>query len=753
MDLSRRGFLGGALAAGGALSLAVTFGCGSKAAGRVQHAESTGELTANMYITVMPDGRVALTVNKAEIGQGVATGYATLCAEEIGVPIDHVDVQYAGSNAAMRVSFNMQITGGSTSTKEGFKTVRTAAASAREMLIAAAAGQWKVPAGECTVADGKVMHAASKREAKYGDLTKLAAHESVPSRPKLKAAKDFTLIGKTNNRVDARGKIDGTAIYGIDVRVPGMVNATMIHGPVYGAKPDTIDDAAARKHPGVIDIFATKYGVAVVAEKYWQVLAAARAVKVTWKKGATAGLDTEKLAQAMRAYDAEDGATTYERGNAGKALGKAATKVSAIYEAPYLAHAALEPQNATVSVKGGKAEVWAPTQSPTITQAFVAEAIGADMDDVTVHVTLAGGGFGRRAIADVTAEAAVCSKRVKRPVKLVWSRESDMTQGFYRPIYAIKMDGGLAADGHATALRAHAISQSIALSSKELMGAALPGIPNAMKGMVVDSLLAMFSTSSVGDLFATEGLKDTPYQIPNVEITASPVQTKMPVASWRSVGNSVTGFAAETFIDELAVAAKVGPYMFRRQMVKDGSRQARVLDALVSLSKWDNARAPGIGRGLARHFSFETEVGEVAEVEIVDGRIKVRRVFCVVDCGIAVNPDVVRAQMEGGILFGLSAALDQELTIVDGVVQQRNYDTFPALRMFEAPEIIVQVLDSDEDPTGVGEPGLPPIAAAVGNAIFALTGIRLRRMPLQRALDEAMRSDKRPATVAGGGAR
>lgn len=752
MDLSRRGFLGGTLAAGGMLTLAVTFGCGDKNASRIRHADATGQLTANMYVTVKPDGRIALTVNKAEIGQGVATGYSTLCAEELGVPVDRVDVAYADSHDAMRVSFNLQITGGSTSTKEGFTTVRRAAASAREMLVAAAAAQWKVPARECTVADGKVMHAATRKEAAYGELTKLAAHQPVPGKPKLKAVKDFTLIGKTNNRVDARAKVDGTAIYGIDVTVPNMANAVMIHGPVYGARPDTVDSAAAKARPGVIDVFATKYGVAVVAEKYWQAIAAARDVKATWKKGATAGLDTDKLATAMRAYDDEDGAPTYERGNAGKALGKAATKVSAIYEAPYLAHAPMEPQNATVSVTGGRAEVWAPTQSPTITQAFVAEALGIDMDDVLVHVTLAGGGFGRRALADVCAEAAVCSKRVKRPVKLVWSRESDMTQGFYRPIYAIKMDGGLAADGKATALRAHAISQSIILSSREMMGAALPGIPGAMKGMVVDSLLAMFSTDSMGDLFATEGLKETPYQIGNVQITTTPVQTKMPVSAWRSVGNSVTGFAAESFVDELAHAAKADPFAFRRKHVKEGSRQARVLDALAKLAKWGTAPAAGIGRGVARHFSFETEVGEVADVEIVGGRIKVRRVYCVVDCGIAVNPDIVRAQMEGGIIFGLSAALDQEITIVDGVVQQRNYDTFPALRMFEAPEIIVEILESEEPPTGVGEPGLPPIAAAVANAVFALTGTRLRRMPLQRALDEA-KGDKRPGAVATGGAK
>lgn len=580
MDLSRRGFLQGA----GALSLAVTLGCGSKGAARIRHADQTGELAANLYITVKPDGRIALIVNKAEIGQGVSTGYTTLVAEELGVPLDQVDFTFAGADPAMRVSFNVQITGGSTSTKEGFQILRHAAASAREMLVAAAAATWNVPASECTVAGDRMLHVVSKREAGYGELTKFAAHQAVPGKPKLKPVKEFTLIGKTNRRVDGRAKVDDCAVYGIDVKVPGMVHATMIHGPTYGARPDVISADAARKRPGVIDIFAIKAGVAVVAENYWQAIAAAREVSVTWKQGATVGLDTEKLRAAMRDYDDEDGIATRESGNAGKALGNAATKVSAIYEAPYLAHAPLEPQNCTVSVTGGKAEVWAPTQSPTLVQAFVAHAIGGEADNVVVNTTLSGGGFGRRAGPDVCAQAAAIAKRVKRPVNLIWSRESDMTQAFYRPSYAVKLEGGLAADGHPTALRANCISQSIAMSSCEMMGMVLPGISRVLKSMVVDSMLAMFSSNSIGDLFAIEGLKDTPYQIANARLVATPVATKLPVATWRSVDNSVTGFAAEGFIDELAVAARQDPLAYRRKLVKDDSRQARVLDAEIAIA-------------------------------------------------------------------------------------------------------------------------------------------------------------------------
>jgi len=716
------------LVGGGVLALAACGGGGQ--AMRIEHAEHTGDLIANLYITILVSGRVSLIVNKAEIGQGVSTGYATLVAEELAVPLDHIDVHYADSNQGMRTSSTMQITGGSTSTAEAFVPLRHAAASAREMLIAAAAQQWKVPAKDCVAANGHVEHGDQKLG--YGELTKYAAHLDVPDKPRLKAPKDFTLVGKVDRRVDVRGKVDGTATFGIDVSVPNMVNAFAIHGPTFGAKPIKVDAERAKRHPGVIDVLAFDWGVAIVAEKFWQARAAAADVAVTWDKGTLAGLDTAKLQTAMRTHD-KAGLISRDDGDATHAIDRAEHKVEATYEAPYVAHATMEPQNATVHVKGDKAEVWAPTQSPTLAQAFVANAIGIDFKDVTVHVTLCGGGFGRRAVADVIGHAAQISQRVKRPVKLVWTRESDMTQAWYRPVYAAKVVGGVR-DGKISGVRMRVLSQSIALSAGDWFGAVLSSLPRSVIDMLSGAALAIFSSGSFGDPFSTEGLQNTQYKFANFQLAAEPVQTKLPVASWRSVGNSVTAFIMESFVDELAVAAKQDPFALRRTVLS--ARQIRVLDALEKLSGWSTPPAQGIGRGVARHQAFDTEVAQVAEIELVNNRIRVKKVYCVVDCGIAVNPDVIRAQMEGGIIFGLSAALDQEITLVDGVVQQRNFDTFPLVRMHESPEIVVEIIQSENKPTGVGEPGLPPIAPAVANAVFQLTGTRLRRMPLQRAWKE-----------------
>jgi len=716
------------LVGGGVLALAACGGGGQ--AMRIEHAEHTGDLIANLYITILASGRVSLIVNKAEIGQGVSTGYATLVAEELAVPLDHIDVHYADSNQDMRTSSTMQITGGSTSTAEAFVPLRHAAASAREMLIAAAAQQWKVPAKDCVAANGHVEHGDQKLG--YGELTKYAAHLDVPEKPRLKAPKDFTLVGKVDRRVDVRGKVDGTATFGIDVSVPNMVNAFAIHGPTFGAKPIKVDAERAKRHPGVIDVLAFDWGVAIVAEKFWQARAAAADVAVTWDKGTLAGLDTAKLQTAMRTHD-KAGLISRDDGDATHAIDRAEHKVEATYEAPYVAHATMEPQNATVHVRGDKAEVWAPTQSPTLAQAFVANAIGIDFKDVTVHVTLCGGGFGRRAVADVIGHAAQISQRVKRPVKLVWTRESDMTQAWYRPVYAAKVVGGVR-DGKISGVRMRVLSQSIALSAGDWFGAVLSSLPRSVIDMLSGAALAIFSSGSFGDPFSTEGLQNTQYKFANFQLAAEPVQTKLPVASWRSVGNSVTAFIMESFVDELAVAAKQDPFALRRTVLS--ARQIRVLDALEKLSGWSTPPAQGIGRGVARHQAFDTEVAQVAEVELVNNRIRVKKVYCVVDCGIAVNPDVIRAQMEGGIIFGLSAALDQEITLVDGVVQQRNFDTFPLVRMHESPEIVVEIIQSENKPTGVGEPGLPPIAPAVANAVFQLTGTRLRRMPLQRAWKE-----------------
>jgi CO/xanthine dehydrogenase Mo-binding subunit len=527
----------------------------------------------------------------------------------------------------------------------------------------------------------------------------------------------------------------------MDVVVPNMVRALVIHGPVYGAEAKAIRADAARKMPGVIGVFATARGVAVVAEKYWQALAAAPLVEVDWTAGTVAGFDTAKLRAASHAHP-QKGESARSDGNVDKAMRSASIALEATYDVPYLAHATLEPQNCTVHVQGDKAEVWAPCQSPSIVQVYVADALGIAADDVLVHTTFCGGGFGRRIIADWAEQAARIARQVGRPVQLVWSREDDMTQAFYRPQGTARLRGSVSTDGRkAGSLAVHLISQSIALddSTGIIVRSALVGVPHAVQGTVVRTLTGMVGSNTITDMFATEGLANTPYAIDNLDMSFTPVQSKLPIASWRSVGNSVTGFLVEGFVDELARAAKQDPYLFRRNMLKADSRQLPVLDRVAAMAQWGK-RTPGIGRGIARHFSFETEVAEVADVEIVDGRIKVRRVWAAVDCGIAVNPDIVKAQVEGAILFGLSAALDQQITIVNGVVQQTSFDTFPALRMNECPEIHVDILDIDREPTGIGEPGLPPIGPAVANAIFDLTGIRLRRLPLQLAFDEARKS-------------
>ncbi len=740
-DVSRRSFIGGA----GALCIGVSFGVPLASCGgdlkksRISKADSTGALEANMYITILASGRVKLTVSKAEIGQGVNTGYATLVAEELDVNLDQIDCEHADSLPEFRLPapgvrfVKIHFTGGSTSMMMGWKPLRVAAATARHMLVGAAAKQWGVPAPDCQSALGEVIHQSSGRKLGYGELTKAAARMNPPANPRLKKPSEFRVIGKRQTRHDGVAKVTGQAVYGIDVKVEGMVRAAVMHAPVYGAKPKSIDADAAKAMPGVIDVFGFFAGVAVVADKYWQAQAAARKVIVEWKKGKTEGLDTEKMAAAARAYK-KSGAVIRKTGN-GSAKG--AGTIEAIYEAPHLAHAPLEPQNCTAKVTGSKAELWAPCQIPTVIQEAVADAIGIDASDVLVHTTFSGGGFGRRGLADFATQAAAIAKHVKRPVQMIWSRESDMSQGYYRPASTAFFRGNVK-DGRAHSLTYHSISHPITLDQVEgARGGMASFIPRAVRQVMATSVVGAVAANSSIDMFAHEGASNTPYRIPNSRFEYTPLRTGMPVSFWRSVGHSFNAFFMESFVDELANTAKADPYQFRRQMLEPGSRELRVLDAVAEFANWKNAVVPaGHALGIARHSSFESEVAEVAEVAIVGGRIRVKRVWCVVDCGMAINPDVVAAQMEGAIIYGLGAALDQKITLVDGVVQQGNFDDYRSLRMFESPEIKVKIIDSDDSPTGVGEPGLPPIAPAVSNAVFALTGARLRKMPLQDAFAE-----------------
>lgn len=741
--LSRRTLLRGTLAAG-ALCVGAHVSACAGGARNLRPNQPGRALLTRVYLTILPTGVVSLAVHKAEIGQGVTTAYATFVAEELDVEPAAIDFHFADSRPEFRTTgiegvpmFAIHATGGSTSVAEGYLPLRQAAAAAREMLVAAAAFAWQVPVSTCHASAGRVHHGPSGRSLGYGELTIKAADLEVPSQPALKPRAQWRFIGKYNARVDATAKVTGTAIYGIDVKVADMVCAYPIHGPTLGARPRSVQSAAARKAHGVIDVVSLAWGVAVVADKYWQARRAAKLVQVEWHEGPARSFNSRALAERARAHR-ERGAPLREAGDAAEAVSQAgARRFEAVYEAPYLAHAPLEPQNCVAKVVDGKVEIWAPCQSPTAIQEAVAEALEVSADDVLVHTTYCGGGFGRRLLGDFAVQAATTAREVGRPVKLIWSRESDMTQGYYRPQVLTFMRGAIDDQHRISALSYHSLSQPITLDSAESLRGGQPSwMPAFMRALTTRSLMGLAASNTGPDMFAAEGARDTPYQIPNLSIEYTPVSAPVAVASWRSVGHSTNAFAIESAIDELAHLAKADPYQFRRAHLRAGSREERVLDAVAALSKWGSPVPAGHGRGIARHTAFGTEAAEVVEVTLLNGRIRVTRVWCVVDCGLAINPDLVKAQLEGGIIFGLSAALDQEVQIVDGVVQERNFDTFPSLRMHECPQIEVVIADSAADPTGVGEPGVPPIGPAVANALFALTGKRLRSMPLQRAYDQ-----------------
>ncbi len=743
MRIERRDFM--KMLGGGALMLGVLPGC--KTAQVVGLGDlSDAAFTPNAFLTISPDGRIVLALNKAEMGQGVSTGSAVLIAEELEVAVEAIEAVHVarpefesslGEAALSEIApVGMQITGGSSSTPENFVPLRKAAASAREMLIAAAAEQWKTDKSACRAEDGHVIHTDGRKLA-YGALAEAASRQSVVDDPPLKPRSEFKKIGKPVVRVDARDKATGQAKFGTDVKIEGALRAVVIHPPQLGGQVKTLDADAAKRLPGVVEVFAFERGVAVLAEKYWQASAAARVVKVTWTEGVVAGLDSAKLEAAARKQSKEKGASRVKnRGDVDGALSEdGVVTLDVTYEAPYLAHAPMEPMNCTVHVQGDRVKVWCPTQSPTIVAEGISRLLGLKRADVSVDTTMLGGGFGRRGVPDFAVEAAMIARRVDRPVQLVWSREDDMRGGYYRPAVVARMRGAVAG-GRARAVHYHGVSQSIFMDQSPFLGALFPDwMPSLAKRMMLKANVGFVQAGAFPDFLATEGVADSPYDVEDFRVEYTPVRTGIPVSFWRSVGHSFNAFINETFMDELAHAAKQDPFEFRRAHLTNAPRHLRVLEEAAKLGKWGAPIEDGWGRGIAVHKSFGTFVAHVVEAGVVDDRIRVRRVSSAVDCGLAVTPDLVAAQIESGIIYGLSAAIDQRLDLVDGVVQQGNFDTYPCLRMHESPEIEVKVIDSDERPFGVGEPGLPPVLGGLSNAIFAATGVRLRSMPMQQAWD------------------
>ncbi|GAA4028345.1 xanthine dehydrogenase family protein molybdopterin-binding subunit [Actimicrobium antarcticum] len=741
---SRRHFLLGALGVTGAL----TVGWGllpprQRLIGSDPMPTIEGEIALNGWVKIARDGTVTVAMPRSEMGQGVHTALPMLVAEELDVPLsmvrivqapidkifgniamlvdglpfhpdDHGVVKRSAQWATARVAreLGLMVTGGSSSIKDAWGPMREAGATARAMLIGAAAQQWNVPASECMTDAGVVSHANGKH-ATYGELA-AAAVNSKPAAIRLKQPPEFKLIGTPQPRRDSATKVDGSAVFGMDVRPAGLVYAAVRMSPVIGGSVDQFVENAIRAMPGVLQVvdFSKQAGgvagVAVIAKTYWQANRAIAALPLTWHAGPNATLSTADVFKDLNAkLDSEAGFTYFSSGDPALAQ-QAAKTIKAEYRAPFLAHAALEPINCTAQVRDGKVTLWASTQVPSVAVGAAASVAKVSKDKVSLHVTYLGGGFGRRLEVDMVTQAvAIAMAANGAPVQVIWSREEDITHDVYRPAALARFTAALDAAGTV-----------IGYDNKSASGSITHQV-----------LQRTFGLPGGGpDKTTAEGEFDMPYEFANQHIAHVIAPTPVPLGYWRSVGHSHNAFFTESFIDELALAAGKDPITFRRELLKNHPRHLAVLNAAV-----DKAGSPGAGRahGVALHQSFGSIVAEVAEVSVKAGSIHVHRVVCAVDCGIAVNPNIIAQQMESAVVFGLSAALYGEITLQGGKVEQDNFSNYPVLRMHEAPLVDTIIIKSAEAPEGIGEPGVPPIAPAVANAVFTLTGRRLRSLPLR----------------------
>jgi isoquinoline 1-oxidoreductase beta subunit len=667
----------------------------------------------NAFIRIGADDKIGFIVNKSEMGQGVYTSLSMLIAEELEVDWEAIRVESAPVDSVYNhTQFGMQITGGSTSVSSSWEQLRKAGATARVMLVEAAADLWGVDTESCRAANGYVLHQAGERKASYGELARYAAEVIPPDEVKLKAPEDFKIIGTSTKRLDSPEKVNATAQFGMDVKVPGMLTAVIARPPVFGAKLKSVDPDKAKAIPGVKHVVPIKAGVAVVAVGYWAAKRGRDMLQIDWDEGENATLSSAALRQRYAELVQKPGLSVRKEGDAEGALAHASQTIEAVYEVPYLAHAPMEPLNCLVDLRDDRCEIWTGTQFQTGDRQAAAKIAGLEPAQVQIHTLYLGGGFGRRAnpASDFVVEAVEVAKVVKEPVKVVWSREDDIRGGYYRPMFYNKLFAALGKANNPVAWSHRIVGQSI-----------VEGTP--FSGMIKEGV----------DITSVEGAATLPYNIPNVSVDYHPVSVGVPVLWWRSVGNSVHGFVTEGFIDELAHASGRDPFEFRRQLLAEHPRHKTVLEWAAEKAGWDKSLPAGIGRGIAVHESFGSVAAQVAEVSVdKGGNVEVHRVVCAIDCGLAVNPDGVKAQMESAIVFGLSAALYGEITFKDGRVQQSNFHDYRVLRMNQMPRIEVHIVPSSETiPTGVGEPGVPPIAPAVANAVFSATGKRVRRLPIE----------------------
>jgi len=715
--LSRRQFLKASAAASAGLTLGFYLPATLAQAGPGKTTGSIAPSTfaPNAFVRIGTDGSVTVIAKHVEMGQGSYTGLATLVAEELDADWSKVNVEGAPADAKLYNNLawgEVQGTGGSSAIANSYDQLRKAGAAARAMLVAAAAEEWKVPPDAITVERGVLMHGA--RTLSFGQLAEKAAALPVPTEIKLKTPKDFRYIGKQIPRKDSKAKCNGTARYTIDVKLPRMLTAVVGHPPRFGGKVKAFDPSKAKAVKGVVEVVPIPEGIAVLATNFWAAKQGRDALPVQWDDTHANKLGSDEILAQYKALAEKPAAIAQQVGDANAALTSAEKTLEAAFEFHYLAHAAMEPMNCVVKLGRDGCEIWNGEQFQTVDQANVAAAVGMKPEQVKINMLYAGGSFGRRANpqSDYLVETAHIAKAIngRAPVKLQWTREDDIRAGYFRPIYYHVLRAGLDASGNPTAWHHRIVGQSILTGT--------PFEPMQVKDGI--------------DATSVEGASNLPYAIPNMLVDLNSPKIGVPVQWWRSVGSTHTAFSTETFMDEIAVAAGKDPVEFRRALLAKHPRHLGVLDLVAEKARWGTPLPKGKARGVAVHESFKTYVAQVAEVSMKpDGSFRVDRVVCAVDCGIPINPDVIRAQMEGGIGFGLAAALDGAITLKDGHVEQSNFHDYTVLRMNEMPKIEVHIVPSQENPTGVGEPGVPLIAPALCNALFALTGKRIRTLPIR----------------------
>ncbi|MEO8140888.1 MAG: xanthine dehydrogenase family protein molybdopterin-binding subunit [Gemmatimonadota bacterium] len=716
-QVSRRDFIKVGAATGAGLTLAFSLtSCSRKEGSGEGDQASKPVFEPNAFVKIGADGAVTVLAKHVEMGQGTYTGLATIVAEELDADWAKIRVEGAPADATKYNNTLMgpiQGTGGSTAIANSWEQLRKAGATARAMLVAAAAKEWSVDAATLTTESGVVTDPKSGKRADYGSLAAKAALLPVPENVPLKDPKDFRLIGRSVQRVDARAKTTGKAIFTQDIQLKGMLTAVVLHPPRFGATVKSFDATAAKAVNGVHDVVQIPTGVAVLADGFWAARKGREQLKVEWDEAQAFTRSTSDISAQYRTLATKPGKVARKDGDVEGALKHGTKRVEAVYEVPFLAHACMEPMNCVVQLSADRCEIWNGEQFQTVDQGAIAGMTGLKPEQVILNQLFAGGSFGRRANpkSDYLLEAVSIAKAIqgKAPVKLVWTREDDMRAGMYRPLTVHAMRGAVDGSGKVVAWHQRIVGQSI----------------------IEGTAFAAFMIKDGIDSTSVEGAANTKYGIPNIQVELTSPVLPVPVMWWRSVGNTHTAFAVEVFMDELAAAAGKDPVEFRRALLAGSPRHLGVLNLAAEKAGWGTPLPAGRARGIAVHESFNSYVAEVAEVSLEGGKPVVHRVVCAVDCGIAVNPDVVTMQMESGIAYGLSAALHGEITLKEGRVEQGNFDGYQVLRIGEMPVVEVHIVPSDAAPTGVGEPGTPPIAPAVANALFKLTGKPVRSLPIR----------------------